>query len=53
MTDDTTAIRIDSAGEPDTVQAWLRSLLPANGSSGLGSSGLRVFNQLLDRRAHV
>jgi DNA-binding MurR/RpiR family transcriptional regulator len=37
----------DEAGEPDTVQAWLRTLLPANGSGRLGASGLRVFNQIL------
>jgi DNA-binding MurR/RpiR family transcriptional regulator len=47
VTDDTMEIPADSAGELDTVQTWLRSLLPANGSAGLGNSGLRVFNQLL------
>ena len=47
MADDTTKTRVGSTGEQDTVQTWLRSLLPANGSAGLGNSGLRVFNQLL------
>jgi DNA-binding MurR/RpiR family transcriptional regulator len=47
VTGDTTEIRGDSAGELDTVQTWLRTLLPANGVAGLGNSGLRVFNQLL------
>lgn len=31
----------------DTVEGWLRTLLPDKGPAALGAGGLRVFNQLL------